>query len=81
MERTFTTGHDNDSAFTTATGKIERLPVQIDFVKVTSDGKLHLSLTGVAIDAEQIEKIQELLAVMSGELLVDFTPTQGELPL
>jgi hypothetical protein len=38
-------------------------------------------MVGTAIEAEDLRKVQDLLAVMAGELLVDFTPKQGELAL
>jgi hypothetical protein len=81
-ERTFRTDGGPDGAvFDLDAGKVEALPVVIDFVKINSEGKLQISMVGTAIEAEDLRKVQDLLAVMAGELLVDFTPKQGELAL
>lgn len=60
---------------------IKKLPVSIDFVKVTRDGKLQISLIGDAIRGEELEKIRDLLLIQQGRLYADFTPEQGELSL
>ena len=60
---------------------IKKLPVSIDFVKVTRDGKLQISLIGDAIRGEELEKIRDLLLIQQGRLYADFTPEQGELTL
>ncbi len=57
------------------------MPVAVDFVKVTRDGKLQISLIGDAIRGEELEKIRDLLLIQQGRIYVDFTPEQGELSL
>lgn len=60
---------------------IKGLPVAVDFVKVTRDGKLQISLIGDAIRGEELEKIRDLLLIQQGRVYADFTPEQGELSL
>ena len=60
---------------------IKGLPVVVDFIKVTRDGKLQISLIGDAIRGEELEKIRDLLLIQQGRVYADFTPEQGELSL
>ena len=60
---------------------IKGLPVAVDFVKVTRDGKLQISLIGDAIRGEELEKIRDLLLIQQGRVYADFTPEQAELSL
>jgi len=83
-ERTFRTdGGPADEAplHDSAQGPVRDLPVSIDYVKLTSEGKLQIALVGEAVRGEELGKIRDLLLVMTGRLRVDFTPEQGALPL
>ena len=60
---------------------IKGLPVVVDFIKVSRDGKLQISLIGDAIRGEELEKIRDLLLIQQGRVYADFTPEQGELSL
>ena len=60
---------------------IKGLPVIVDFIKVTRDGKLQISLIGDAIRGEELEKIRDLLLIQQGRVYADFTPEQAELSL
>jgi hypothetical protein len=83
-ERTFRTDGgpaDNDRIFELDASGVRDLPVSIDYVKLTREGKLQIALVGEAVRGEELGKIRDLLLVMTGRLRVDFTPEQGELPL
>ena len=83
-ERTFRTDGgpaDEHAVFDLTQGQVRDLPVSIDYVKLTSEGKLQIALVGEAVRGEELGKIRDLLLVMTGRLRVDFTPEQGELPL
>ena len=83
-ERTFRTDGgpvDEHRVFDLAHGRVRDVPVSIDYVKLTSEGKLQIALVGEAVRGEDLDKIRDLLLVMTGRLRVDFTPEQGELPL
>ena len=85
-ERVFlTNGGGSDSNNATAPDQlgdaIKGLPVIVDFIKVTRDGKLQISLIGDAIRGEELEKIRDLLLIQQGRVYADFTPEQGELSL
>ena len=83
-ERTFRTDGgppDASGLFVLEGGQVRDLPVSIDYVKLTSEGKLQIALVGEAVRGEELGKIRDLLLVMTGRLRVDFTPEQGELPL
>ena len=83
-ERTFRTDGgppDATGMFVLEGGQVRDLPVSIDYVKLTSEGKLQIALVGEAVRGEDLDKIRDLLLVMTGRLRVDFTPEQGELPL
>jgi len=61
---------------------IRSLPVQIDHVKVTADGRLEIKLSGkVSDDGSELHKIRELLLVIRDQVLVDFRPAQESLPM
>jgi len=61
---------------------IRNLPVQIDHIKVTADGRLEIKLSGVATqDGSELHKIRELLLVIRDQVLVDFRPAQESLPM
>ena len=62
-------------------GEVRALPVRVDFVKITGDGRLQVVLLGEAVRGEDLAKVRDLLAVMQGRVFVDFTPEQGSLPL
>ena len=85
-ERVFlTNGGGRETSITTESShqniSIKGLPVAVDFVKVTRDGKLQISLIGDAIRGEELEKIRDLLLIQQGRVYADFTPEQGELSL
>jgi hypothetical protein len=58
-------------------GSIRELPVRVDFVKLTGEGRLQIALIGEAVRGEDLAKVRDLLAVMQGRVFVDFTPEQG----
>lgn len=58
---------------------IHALAVRVDFVKLTGEGRLQISLTGDTLAPEDLEKVRDLLQLIRGRVLVDFT-AQGELP-
>lgn len=83
-ERTFRTDGgppDASGLFVLEGGQVRDLPVSIDYVKLTSEGKLQIALVGEAVRGEELGKIRDLLLVMTGRLRVDFTPEQAELAL
>jgi hypothetical protein len=85
-ERLFRTdgGGDRETGeplFTLPHGQVRDLPATIDYVKLTSEGRLQIALLGEAIRGEDLAKVRDLLTVMSGRVRVDFTPEQGELRL
>lgn len=83
-ERVFRTGSSDRSQSPLGTeeaGEVRALPVRVDFVKITGDGRLQVVLLGEAVRGEDLAKVRDLLAVMQGRVFVDFTPEQGALPL
>jgi hypothetical protein len=62
-------------------GEVRALPVRVDFLKITGDGRLQIVLLGETVRGEDLAKVRDLLAVMQGRVFVDFTPEQGSLPL
>ncbi len=83
-ERSFRTDGgpaNDDRSFELEADGVRDLPVSIDYVKLTGEGKLQIALTGEAMRGEDLAKVRDLLLVMSGRLRVDFTPEQAALPL
>lgn len=61
--------------------RIEALPANVDFVKITHDGKLQISLSSEALSNDVLDKIRDLLLIQQGQVFVDFEGAQQELPL
>lgn len=81
-ERLFRTGgraEPGETAGEEGAGGIRELPVRVDFVKLTGEGRLQIALIGEAVRGEDLAKVRDLLAVMQGRVFVDFTPEQGTL--
>ena len=78
-EQTYRTTSDELVSFTRS--RIEQLPANVDYVKVTHDGKLQIALSSEALSNEVLDKIRDLLLIQQGQVFVDFEGAQQELPL
>lgn len=78
-ENTFRTV--GDDAVTMTTRRVSGLPVSVDAIKTTADGRLNIMMSSEAMSQEVLEKIQDLLLIQQGQVYVDFEGAQAELPL
>lgn len=78
-QTTYRTTSDELVSFTRS--RVEQLPVSVDYVKISHDGKLQIALSSEALSNEVLEKIRDLLLIQQGQVFVDFEGQQQELPL
>jgi len=81
-ERTYRTdGGDRAALPDLPVSTIRALPARVRSVTTTDEGKLKITLEGEIADNEALEKIRDLLLIQQGQVLIDVTGTQGELPV
>lgn len=75
---------------TTSTGESIGFPVgmlvegmkgRVKSITTTDEGKLKITVEAQIVHEEDLERIRDLLLVQRGDVMMQFTPAQGELAL
>ncbi len=81
-ERSFRTDGGSDNAvYDFPNRSIRELPARVRKITTTDEGKLQIVLEGEMVKNDDLNKIRDLLLIQQGEVSVDITTRQGELPV